>query len=220
MRFISLDSVEYKDYNTLGGLNLFVYCNNNPIMNTDENGTDWWSNFWSSIRNGFATVGTQIASFFSSTFGANISSFYNTIIKEYNYFFAKVEIGTTINATINYSNSFFNLIINIPADLWRIDDYEIGININAKVFSTTLSAKLLDVKFSIANKNNDQYYMSFSPIDITLGRTKNKDGIVTYEEIQFDLITIGIVVGAAAVVIFLLGSAIGTVTAPLVSAFA
>ena len=39
MRFISLDSVEYKDYNTLGGLNLFVYCNNNPVMNVDPDGS-------------------------------------------------------------------------------------------------------------------------------------------------------------------------------------
>ena len=38
MRFISLDSIEYKDYDTLGGLNLFVYCNNNPIMNVDPEG--------------------------------------------------------------------------------------------------------------------------------------------------------------------------------------
>ena len=38
MRFISSDSVEYKDYDTLGGLNLFVYCNNNPVMNVDPDG--------------------------------------------------------------------------------------------------------------------------------------------------------------------------------------
>lgn len=76
------------------------------------------------------------------------------------------------------------------------------------------------MKFSIANKNNDLYYMSFSPIDIKFGKTKNRDGIVPYEEIHFDLITIGAAVGVAVVVFFLLGSAIGTVTAPLVSAFA
>lgn len=38
MRFVSLDSVEYKDYNALGGLNLWIYCNNNPIMFVDPDG--------------------------------------------------------------------------------------------------------------------------------------------------------------------------------------
>ena len=33
MRFISMDDISYLDYQVLGGLNLFTYCNNNPIMN-------------------------------------------------------------------------------------------------------------------------------------------------------------------------------------------
>ena len=38
-RFISADSIEYLDPETLGGLNLYAYCNNNPIANYDPNGT-------------------------------------------------------------------------------------------------------------------------------------------------------------------------------------
>ena len=38
-RFISPDSVEYLDQETLGGINLYAYCNNNPVMNVDPNGT-------------------------------------------------------------------------------------------------------------------------------------------------------------------------------------
>ena len=38
-RFISPDSVEYLDPETLGGINLYAYCNNNPVMNVDPNGT-------------------------------------------------------------------------------------------------------------------------------------------------------------------------------------
>ena len=38
-RFISMDDVSYLDYNNLGGLNLFVYCNNNPVMYVDPEGT-------------------------------------------------------------------------------------------------------------------------------------------------------------------------------------
>ena len=38
-RFISPDSVEYLDPETLGGINLYAYCNNNPVMNVDPDGT-------------------------------------------------------------------------------------------------------------------------------------------------------------------------------------
>lgn len=38
-RFISADSIEYLDPETLGGLNLYAYCGNNPVMMTDETGT-------------------------------------------------------------------------------------------------------------------------------------------------------------------------------------
>ena len=37
-RFINMDSVEYADPTYLHGLNLYAYCNNNPIMYVDPNG--------------------------------------------------------------------------------------------------------------------------------------------------------------------------------------
>ncbi len=37
-RFFSPDSVEYLDPETIGGLNLYAYCNNNPIMFSDPEG--------------------------------------------------------------------------------------------------------------------------------------------------------------------------------------
>jgi len=33
-----MDDISYLDYQVLGGLNLFTYCNNNPIMNIDSEG--------------------------------------------------------------------------------------------------------------------------------------------------------------------------------------
>ena len=41
-RFISPDSIEYLDPETINGLNLYAYCNNNPVSNVDPNGTAWW----------------------------------------------------------------------------------------------------------------------------------------------------------------------------------
>ena len=38
-RFISRDSIEYADPETICGLNLYAYCGNNPVMNVDPTGT-------------------------------------------------------------------------------------------------------------------------------------------------------------------------------------
>ena len=37
-RWMSLDSLEYLDHETLNGMNLYAYCNNNPINSSDPNG--------------------------------------------------------------------------------------------------------------------------------------------------------------------------------------
>ena len=41
-RFLSPDDVSYLDPETINGLNLFAYCGNNPVMNTDPEGHAWW----------------------------------------------------------------------------------------------------------------------------------------------------------------------------------
>ena len=43
MRFISLDDISYLEYDVLGGLNLWTYCNNNPIMYVDPDGNFFFS---------------------------------------------------------------------------------------------------------------------------------------------------------------------------------
>ena len=48
-RFITIDDVTYLAPDTINGLNLYAYCNNNPVMNVDPEGTSWWSKFWRTI---------------------------------------------------------------------------------------------------------------------------------------------------------------------------
>ena len=48
-RFITIDSIEYIDPETINGLNLYAYCGNNPVMNVDPSGTSWWTDFWNSV---------------------------------------------------------------------------------------------------------------------------------------------------------------------------
>ncbi|MBR2024011.1 MAG: RHS repeat-associated core domain-containing protein [Clostridia bacterium] len=38
-RFMTIDDISYLDPETINGLNLYVYCGNNPVMRVDPNGT-------------------------------------------------------------------------------------------------------------------------------------------------------------------------------------
>ena len=62
-RFISRDSIEYADPETICGLNLYAYCGNNPVMFTDLLGTSW-SSFWNGVKNFFTK---DIPNFFTKT---------------------------------------------------------------------------------------------------------------------------------------------------------
>ena len=55
-RFISIDGIEYLDPETINGLNLYAYCNNNPVMNIDPNGTKWWKKVGRWLAVGITTV--------------------------------------------------------------------------------------------------------------------------------------------------------------------
>ena len=41
-RFISMDDISFADPDSINGLNLYAYCGNNPMMNVDPNGSEWW----------------------------------------------------------------------------------------------------------------------------------------------------------------------------------
>ena len=61
-RFISIDGIEYLDPETINGLNLYAYCNNNPVMNIDPNGNKWWH--W--VVAAVAVVGITVATVFTA----------------------------------------------------------------------------------------------------------------------------------------------------------
>ena len=50
-RFINADNISIlaEGKELFNGLNLFVYCGNNPVNNTDESGASWWDKFWKGL---------------------------------------------------------------------------------------------------------------------------------------------------------------------------
>lgn len=67
-RFISPDSIEYLDPETIGGLNLYAYCLNNPVMYVDPTGHFAISTFLISLA-----IGSLISWGLSEIFGFQIA---------------------------------------------------------------------------------------------------------------------------------------------------
>ena len=61
-RFITIDDISYLDPETINGLNLYAYCGNNPVMRTDSQGANWWTDFWNGVGNWFKKNWTKLIS--------------------------------------------------------------------------------------------------------------------------------------------------------------
>ena len=48
-QFISPDTQNYLDSQTIGGVDLYAYCNNNPVMGYDPTGHWDWGQFWKGV---------------------------------------------------------------------------------------------------------------------------------------------------------------------------
>ena len=113
-RFINADdiSVLNESQSILNGLNLFAYCNNNPIMYTDENGQKWWhwllgiavivgAAFFTVVTaGGFAAAGAAFAGVFAGT-ATGISGF-----------FAGVTVGAAIGGIISSIGGGLSSVLN------------------------------------------------------------------------------------------------------------
>ena len=88
-RFISPDNIEYLDYNSINGLNLYTYCGNNPIMYVDPSGhmPKWlaWLISGFEIISGIVLCATGIGGILGGILlGAGAGSLINGYINEAN----------------------------------------------------------------------------------------------------------------------------------------
>ena len=99
-RFINIDDISIinESRSILNGLNLFIYCNNNPVMHTDTNGQSWWSDFWNSLGNFFARAWNGITNFFKNSWDVIVGGIASIVL-----------VGTGLALTI-FSGGFLSIL--------------------------------------------------------------------------------------------------------------
>ena len=101
-RFISIDGISYLNPNAINGLNLYAYCNNNPVMAIDPNG-----DFWLGL---FIVTGLLLTAHDIYVLANNSSSGVQATVKNNNAGTAEVEIENgykVITPWVQWGYSFY-----------------------------------------------------------------------------------------------------------------
>jgi len=121
-RFISPDAAEYIDPETPNGLNLYLYCNNDPVNYADPSGHSWES-FWNGVGDWFedhweeVAIGTAFiiggAIVTALTCGAGTTAwaaFGSALLSSAIQVGASVAVGIGVNGLVNLTNgnNFFD----------------------------------------------------------------------------------------------------------------
>ena len=109
-RFVSRDSIEYADPETINGLNLYAYCGNNPVMSIDLLGTSW-NSFWNSVGNWLNKAGNAIKDFF-------VEDVYGEVIKPAIDWVSDVAAPTVSNF---FSDTIPDFFVNTFWNDWIVD---------------------------------------------------------------------------------------------------
>ncbi len=92
-RFLTIDSIEYIDPNSINGLNLYAYCANNPVMNIDPSGNAWYNVAWDWVntiagfldpKNTILAIATVIVATIDGRFGEIVEDFKNGCLNPFN----------------------------------------------------------------------------------------------------------------------------------------
>ena len=117
-RFISEDGIEYLNPQIINGINLYIYCINNPVMYVDPNGTRSWKERWQ-----------KIANWFKSTFGAFAEVTKNIVNTVKDYFFFGWESGIDAGHVFGDDSKPISIFVSRPSDFWKIFEYQVGVKI-------------------------------------------------------------------------------------------
>ena len=127
-RFISMDDIAYIDPETIGGVNLYAYCNNNPVMNVDPNGKFFFT-FLAAVGIGalFGAVDGGITAvmsgqdfwtgFAAGAIGGAIGGAVSSIVGIFSPRFGIVLARGISSLTYDFANEFFQ------TGTWNVDNF-------------------------------------------------------------------------------------------------
>ena len=137
-RWISPDSVSYLDSESPHGLNLYLYCGNDPINYVDPSGHSWES-FWESVNN-----------WFNATFGAYISTTEKQRHDGIDLYFAGIEHGIAITHTQEYAVKPIMFFVHYETKFWKFWEWEVGVsfNVNGHSIQSTMGLEHMGLAYS------------------------------------------------------------------------
>ena len=184
-RFINADDIsvlsEGKDF--FNGLNLYAYCGNNPINNTDESGESWWDWLWKIVVAVVVVVAIGVAAAFTGgTAGVILgSAFYGAVTGGISSAIIGGIIGGVTDGWSGFLNGFANGLLSGVIIGGATAALSAGINIATGAVKIVGSAQKTGTFFHRMASNIQAGKMAMQIgrySQITLDRSLNKAGLI------------------------------------------
>ena len=184
-KFINADDVSilFEGKDIINGLNLYIYCGNNPITNTDDSGQAWWDWLWKIAVAVVVVVALGVAAAFTGgTAGVILgSAFYGAITGGLSSAVIGGVVGGITNGWNGFLNGFANGLLSGVIVGGATAALTAGINIATGAVKIVGSAQKTGAFFHRFASNVQAGKMAMQIgrySQITLDRSLNKAGLV------------------------------------------
>ncbi len=153
-RFINADDVSFLDPNTVNGLNLYTYCDNDPVNAKDPSGCGWFKDRWEEIKQGAKSAWEGTKTFFNDTFGAYVDLSSTVKKAGEDLIFFGYENGITRGGSIGDKSKPISVFASNAGAWYKFWEYQVGLNINIGNFSYSYSVGVGEQNYSVGWKDS------------------------------------------------------------------
>ena len=165
LRFISPDSTEYIDSENPNGLNLYAYCNNDPVNYSDPSGHKL----------------KKLQESINEWFGSFVEYSKTVVEKSIDLLFIGYESGIKKTHVRGNDNAPFSFFRTIPENWWEFWKYHKGVKINIHNFSLSIGLGLMESTLSFS-VNNSSLDFTVGIDKIAIARSQSTDNATWYEQ--------------------------------------